>query len=206
MRIYLTVILYWIVCLCHLVSFDDIIHIHMMQENYIYICCFYKICPKNEMNWFIYAYLFIVDHMLCFQTMLTWVQHAASISECLALALSIQVLLNVPLSFFVHLNDIVSGLFHSENWFVWLGHWFWECSGDSDIIKTLPGDQWWTVGHCLRYGITMFLGLFALFTNDVMSRFCLKILFAVMVVVAWWLLTVVETIIEVIFVIIGYSN
>lgn len=59
--------------------------------------------------------LFIVDHMLCFQTMSTWVQHVASISECLALALSIQVLLNVPLFFFFHLNDIVSGLFHSGN-------------------------------------------------------------------------------------------
>lgn len=80
----------------------------------------------------------IVDHMLCFQTMLTWVRHAASISECLALALSIQVLLNVPSRFFPSVKMILFlASFIRKADLADLD----KCSGDSDIIKTLPGDQ-----------------------------------------------------------------
>ena len=68
---------------------------------------------------------------VCFQTMLIWEQLVASISVCHASALLIQ----VQQIFFLALSLVCI------NEIIILMDLVMMASGDSDIIKTLPGDQ-----------------------------------------------------------------
>lgn len=78
-------------------------------------------------------FAFPIVACLCFQTMLIWGQHVESIFACRALALLIQ----VHLKFLFSLYDFIIVV---TDWFdLFYGLVF--STGDSDIIKSLPGDH-----------------------------------------------------------------